>query len=132
MYTSSSKLTNTTEHNNLIRRNASNNSHSTIRGITPFQCMRHIKHNHSKIRARLGEAGAERVQIKCREPTTTVMKRQPMAGISSKGATDGVRALVDGLLSSLQVNTIRHMGNAGNPRISGNKEMDGDSSNNNL
>lgn len=50
-----------------------------------------------------------------------------MAGISSKGAMDGVGALVDGLLSNLRVNTIRHTGNTGNPRIIEIKEMDGDS-----
>lgn len=65
MYTSS-RLTNTTKHNTLIRRNASNNNHSTTRGITPFQYIRRIKHshgkhNHSKIQARRGEAGVERV-----------------------------------------------------------------------
>ena len=65
--------------------------------------------------------------MRWRELTPRVMKRQPMAGISNKGAMDGVGALVDGLLSNLRVNTIRHTGNTGNPRIIEIKEMDGDS-----
>jgi len=162
MYTSSSKLSNTTEHNNLINRNPNNNnshsannnnshsanntnhsanntnhstnntSHSPIRSITPFRCTGRVKHNHSNMRLLLGKAGVERVQIRCMEPITTVMKRQLKAGIFSKRATDGVRILVDGVPSNLRVNTIRHMGKAGNPKISGSKDMDGDNSNNNL
>jgi hypothetical protein len=51
-------------------------------------------------------------------------------GISNKRATDGVRALVCGVLSSLQMQV--NMAKAGSRRISGDKEVVGDNSNSNL